>query len=50
MYKQKNKTVSVKFGTPISYKTFDKSKTHKEWAKWVKEKVYELDGIYDVSI
>lgn len=50
LFKQMNKIISVKFGDSISYKTFDKSKTHKEWAKWVKEKVYALNGVYDVPI
>ncbi|UCH14811.1 MAG: glycerol acyltransferase, partial [Bacteroidales bacterium] len=45
MYRQKNKTVSVKFGELISYKTFDKSKNHQEWAKYVKDKVYALGDV-----
>ncbi len=50
MYRQKNRTVAVKFGRVIPYGTFDKSRTHQEWAKWVKDKVYALNGIYDVPL
>ena len=42
MYKQKNTTVSIVFGKPIPYTTFDRSKNDIEWAKWVKAKVYQL--------
>lgn len=41
-FKQENKTIELKFGKPISYKTFDKSKKDIEWAQWVKDKVYNL--------
>ncbi len=41
-YRHRNTSITVTFGKPISYKTFDKSKTHKEWAKWVKDKVYDM--------
>ena len=34
---------TVTFGEPIPWQTFDKSKSHAEWAQWVKDKVYELD-------
>ncbi len=40
--KQKNKEIPIYFGEPIPYSTFDKSKTHDEWAEWVKTKVYNL--------
>lgn len=50
MYRQKNKTVSVIFGQPVPYKTFSKERNHQEWAKWVKDKVYALGGVYDVPI
>ena len=39
MYKNVHKTFYVTFGKPIPWQTFDKSKTHAEWAQWVKEKV-----------
>lgn len=42
MYKNQGKTFTVTFGEPIPWQTFDKSKTHNEWAQWVKEKVYNL--------
>lgn len=49
-YKHKNKKLRVKFGDPISWKTFNNSKRPSEWAKWVKEKVYELDGITSIPL
>lgn len=42
MFKHRNKTFKIFYGKPISYTTFDKSKTHKEWAKHVKDAVYKL--------
>ena len=42
MYKNVGKKFTVTFGKPIPWQTFDKSKTHAEWAQWVKDKVYEL--------
>lgn len=43
LFKQKNKTITIRFGKPIPYTTFDKSKKDPEWAEWVKEKVYEME-------
>lgn len=40
--KHRNTDVHIYFGKPITYKMFDKSKTHKEWAVFVKELVYDL--------
>lgn len=45
--KQKNKEIPIYFGKPIPYSTFDKSKTHDEWAAWVKNKVYSLPNEFD---
>ena len=42
MYKNVGKTFEVKIGKPIPWQTFDKSKTPKEWAQYVQDKVYEL--------
>jgi putative hemolysin len=42
MFRQRNKSITIIFGKPISWKTLDKSKTDQEWASWFKEKVYEL--------
>jgi putative hemolysin len=41
-YKHRKKTVTVRFGKPLPYTSFDKSKTHKEWADYVKALVYKL--------
>ncbi len=42
MFKNKNQTFKITFGKPISRKSLDKSKTHKEWAQEIKEIVYAL--------
>jgi putative hemolysin len=43
LFNKQNKTIDVIIGKPISYKTFDKSKTHFEWAQWLKNELYKLD-------
>lgn len=40
--KHRNTDVSLYFGKPLPYTMFDKSKTHNEWAAYVKELVYHL--------
>ena len=42
MYKNVHKTFKVKIGKPIPWQTFDKSKSAKEWALYVEDRVYEL--------
>lgn len=42
LFRQKGKTLPLKFGKPISYETFDRSKKDIEWAAWVKSKTYTL--------
>ncbi len=42
MYKNVGKTFRVAVGKPISWQTFDKSKTPIEWAEFVKNQVYQL--------
>lgn len=41
-YKHRNANVHLYFGKPIPHSTFDRSKTHQEWADWVKQQVYLL--------
>lgn len=41
MYKNRHESFRVTIGKPIPWQTFDKSRSPKEWAQWVKEKVYE---------
>ncbi len=43
IFKRKNSTVKVKIGKPIPWQTFDKSKTHVEWAQEVRKHVYKLE-------
>lgn len=42
VYKQKNRTISLHFGKPISYTKFDKSQSQNKWAKLVKDEVYKI--------
>jgi putative hemolysin len=42
MYRQKGQSITVTFGKPIPYQTFDKSKTPQQWAEWVKRMVYQI--------
>jgi putative hemolysin len=42
MFRQKDKTIELIFGKPISWETFDKTRSAPEWADWVKSKTYEL--------
>ena len=42
MYKNVGKTFEVTIGKPIPWQTFDKSKTPVEWAKFVRDHVYNL--------
>jgi 1-acyl-sn-glycerol-3-phosphate acyltransferase len=49
-FKHRNDHLTVTFGKPISYTTFDHSKTPIQWAKWVKEQVYGLAGVTDVPL
>lgn len=42
MFGQKEKQLSVIFGKPLPWQTFDRSKTAVEWAEWVKNISYNL--------
>ncbi len=42
LFHNTNKTFTITIGKPIAWQTFDKSKTPKEWAQYVRNKVYEL--------
>ena len=47
-YRHQNDHITVTFGKPIPYSTFDHSKTPVQWAKWVKEQVYGMAGITNI--
>lgn len=42
MFKQKNRTIKIYVGKPIYSSEIDNSKSHAEWAKYIKEEVYSL--------
>ncbi len=41
-FRKKNKSIKVIIGKPISFRKFDKTKTDREWAQWVKSELYSL--------
>ena len=45
--RHRNTDVHLYFGKPVSYKTFDKSRTHNEWAAWLKEETYSLPRLFN---
>jgi putative hemolysin len=50
MFRQKDKEISLVFGEPIPWTTFDKTRSAPEWAEWVKSKTYELEHLLpDIS-
>jgi putative hemolysin len=48
MFKQKEKVISLVFGKPIPWQTFDKTRSAPEWADWVKSKSYDLESFISV--
>lgn len=42
MFLKRNQTIRFKIGKPISYKNFDSSKTHLEWAQEIRKVVYQM--------
>jgi putative hemolysin len=42
LFKNRGKTFVISFGKPIPWRSFDRSKSHTEWADIVKNIVYEL--------
>ncbi len=42
MFKQDGNEIKIKFGRPISYQTFDRTKKDIEWADVVKQQVYAM--------
>lgn len=47
--KHKNKEFHIYFGKPIPYSTFVGTKSHNEWAGWVKELVYQLPQKFETQ-
>jgi putative hemolysin len=41
-YRHRNKTITITFGKSIPYQTFDRSRTHLEWADEIRSVVYSL--------
>ncbi len=42
VFKQHRAKIHIHFGELIPYTTFDNSKSKKEWAAWVKERIYKM--------
>jgi 1-acyl-sn-glycerol-3-phosphate acyltransferase len=49
-FRHRNDHLTVTFGKPIPYTTFNHSKTPTQWAKLVKEQVYALAGVTEVPL
>jgi 1-acyl-sn-glycerol-3-phosphate acyltransferase len=49
LFRQKDKTIGLVIGKPINYETFMDSKSHLEWAKYVREEVYKLKELANLS-
>ena len=43
LFKQKNVTMKFRVGKPITPEMLDDSKSHREWAQWIRNSVYELE-------
>lgn len=43
LFKQHGKTFTIRFGKPISWQSFDKTKSHTAWAEYVKKEAYALN-------
>lgn len=43
LFKQRNKTMKIIVGKPILPTTIDDSKSYRDWARFIREKVYELE-------
>jgi len=41
-FRQKGQHLKLRFGTPIAYVTFDKSKDYIQWTDFVREKIYAM--------
>ena len=50
MFRQRGKKITLVFGRPIPWSTFDSSKTALQWADWVKSKSYELESLIPDNI
>jgi len=50
VHKQHGKTIEIHFGEIIPYQTFDKSKSAKKWAAWVKDIVYDIGAQVEKNV
>jgi len=48
MFRQKGRDIRLVFGEKVPWQTFDKSRSAKEWAEWIKAKSYELESASQV--
>lgn len=42
MFRQKGRAISITFGKPVAWQTFDKRRTPTGWAEFMRKKTYEL--------
>lgn len=43
--KHRNSEITVSFGTPVKWTSLDRSKTHQQWADFIRERAYSLPEI-----
>jgi 1-acyl-sn-glycerol-3-phosphate acyltransferase len=48
MFRQADKKMTITFGKPVPYTFFTKSKNHREWAQWMKNKVYDMATEHEI--
>lgn len=49
MFMQKDKEIHIRFGKPVSYRMFDRSRSQQEWANMIKKMVYSMSSGNDIS-
>lgn len=50
MFRQKGKQIYIVFGKPVSWKTFDKTKSTSGWAAFMKKRSYDLESKIDDTL
>ena len=42
LFRKRNKTIRVRIGEPVSYHTFDRSVSHRDWAGEIRSRLYKI--------
>lgn len=49
-YRHRRKKIELYFGPPIPWTTFDRRRSHRDWAAYVREQVYGLPGLFAMGV